>query len=293
MNAVEDAFRRAGNGFQKWSGRELFREAYQQLDPLQSSDPVHWFSAIVSHLSCLIESADSAWHALVQYEYNAATGDIEAGSAPDFYRVLGRIRTSLQHTLSPNRASDRDSIAVVRDWYFNGCGTDIPARYHWRTLTNLLIQGVRVAPERLALCVEKIPVCSARSIVESQIELYARRLSREDWRAHILASVQALAPELDVDRVLEKYLPELQEGLGKSAAAIDQVIKKARELAEAVVILEAARCPVSPRDLVDMGIKPGPQLGVFHRRIELEWQRDPQQTREHLLQVALALVEKF
>ena len=64
---------------------------------------------------------------------------------------------------------------------------------------------------------------------------------------------------------------------------------RARELTDALVLSEAARCPVTPTDLLGLGIRQGPQLGLIHRKIEVAWQRDLNQSRDALLEIARAL----
>jgi hypothetical protein len=110
-------------------------------------------------------------------------------------------------------------------------------------------------------------------------------LSKEEWRVQVRASVQALAPSLDPDRVVEKHITKLQQDLRSSAVNTTEVLSKARELANGIVLIEAARCPVTPTDLLDLGIEQGPRLGLIYARIQAAWERDPTQSREDLLKM--------
>jgi len=289
MNVVVETFREASNAFSRWSGRPLFGLVYEPPDPFQASDPVHWFSATISYLSCLLDSADQALDPLLLYEYNPATADIETGSPPRLYSVLRRLRTAMQHGLNPSSASDRETIDAVRGWYYSYCGSHTPARHHWRKLTCYLLEEAETAAKRLAICTAQASVCSSRAVVESQLRVYARSLSKEDWRKQLRASINALAPGLDADRVLDKHIGDLQKDLRESTVVTQGVFTRARELTDALVLSEAARCPVTPTDLLGLGIRQGPQLGLIHRKIEVAWQRDLNQSRDALLEIARAL----
>jgi hypothetical protein len=118
----------------------------------------------------------------------------------------------MQHGLNPSNPSDRKTIDGLRSWYYRRCGSETPRRQHWRKLIRLLLEEAEAAVNRLAICIEQLSSAALRSVVESQVRLHARTLSKEEWRGQVRASVQALAPTLDPDRVVEKHISKLQGG---------------------------------------------------------------------------------
>jgi hypothetical protein len=292
MKVLVENLRKSSDAFMGWFGRPLFGPVYEPPDPFQSSDPVYWFSASVSYLSSWLECADRAFESLVRYEFNNSTADLEATSPHSFYEVLRRLRTAQQHGLNPSSAPDRETLDIVGGWYYRHCGMQKPLRRHWRKLTSCLLEDAENAANRLAICVAKVPGCASRDVVASQLRFHSRSLSKDGWRSQLRQSIQILAPHLDVERVLDKYLAELQKGLRDSTVVTDEVLIRARELADIAVRREGAKCPVSAKDLIDMGIEPGSKLRIAIAQIEAEWRRDPDQSPITLLEFTRGIISK-
>jgi hypothetical protein len=269
----------------------LFNVVVDPPDPFDSTDPMHWFSGTVSYLSCWLELADHAFDPLTRYEYRPTASDLEAVSPPAFFYLLGRLRTSMQHGLNPGSTTDQATLKAVQSWYYGVCGVLEPTQQHWRRLTASLLDEAAVAAERLAIVTDRLPSCPSRAAVESQIRFYSRSLSKEEWRVNLRVSVQDLAPDLDPNLLLEKHLSELQKKLREMPIEPAEISARARELADSIVCREAAKCPVGPRDLLELGVQPGPLIATTFAKVEAEWQRDPTQSRIVLLEFARVLVD--
>jgi hypothetical protein len=271
----------AGENFFEWLGRPLFSPIHDALDPFQAQDPLHWFWAIVSYIySLILDAADSGLILLLEYREGLQPGELVNVPRPHFYRLIGALRTTLQHSLGE---VGQETQETVFSWYYECCKTVRPERYHWRHLTERLLKEWEELVIALRSSIRCIRESSAKSSIEKQLAVKARSLTSHQWQAIIHEIVKNHQLSFDSRQVTRKYYSYLNNKLRGSVVSEGELLNEAQRLAGEVVWKEVARCPVEAQDLISLGVPAGPELGILLGKLDLIYQQNPKLSKEELI----------
>lgn len=274
FTAASEKLSIASAAFEQWMGRPLFDSIEPPAHPFASIDPVYWFAASVSYLSChVFDGADETLFFLAQYRLPAGGGHLETCEPPALYDDLRALRTCMQHGL--NAVTDQATLSRCRRWYHEHCGTVQPQRQHWRRLTSALLDDWLSTATALAESLQHVSGCSTRCNLASQVAIHQHRLSRHRWRELAVDLIATLAPDLDPDRVLNKHISRLEKSLRNSTVGYAQLEDEARRFLSSVICAEGQRCPVTAEMLMFHGVQSGPRLGAALDFAERTWRGHP------------------
>jgi hypothetical protein len=94
---ANDKLNEANALFEDWLGYPLIRQIEPLADPFESTDPIHWFSGVVSNLCCfLMDAANLAFKAFTQYDIKDK--ELKTVEQP-LYGIVINLRTIMQHGL--------------------------------------------------------------------------------------------------------------------------------------------------------------------------------------------------
>jgi hypothetical protein len=189
------------------------------MDPFQANDPLHWFWAIVSYIySLIMDNADNGLSLLLEYHEGLKPGELVNVSRPPFLRLIGALRTILQHSLGE---SGQKTQETVFSWYYDCCKTVTPERHDWRQLTDRLIKEWEEIVNTLLSSIRCIKESSAKSNVEKQLAAKARNLPLRQWQTIIYELIKHYQLPLDSAQLTIKYYSQLNKKLKESVISGD------------------------------------------------------------------------
>lgn len=271
----------AGENFFSWLGRPLFPPVQDSMDPFQAQDPLHWFWAMVSYIySLIMDAADSGLLLLLEYREGSQPGELVNVPRPHFCRLVGALRTTLQHSLGEGVQKNQE---VVFSWYHECCKTVKPERYHWRHLTECLLKEWEELVITLRDSIRCIRKSSGKSSIEKQLAMKARNLSLHQWQTIIYEVIHNYQLPFDSGQLTRKHYSQLNLKLKESVISEGELLKEARKLAEEVIWKETARCPIEAHDLIALGVPPGKRIGFLLEEANQLYRQNPMLSKKELL----------
>ncbi len=282
FSVANDKRNEANAFFENWLVYPLIRQIEPLADPFESTDPIHWFSGVVSNLCChLMDAANLAFKAITQYDVKDK--ELKTMEQPLFYETVLHLRTVMQHGLLTDDKDNSKTINWVKKWYLDKVKTDYPKRHHWRILTYYLIDEYDEAVSQLRKVIRFVPTSDSSILVREAIKLHERNLDKHTWRKILQSVIEELNANLDIERFLEKKLNEFRQKLKKSLVDSSVLRKEAYQIVSTEVIEEISKCPVDGTDITSLGIK-GALIKKSLDYAQAEWKKSPNQTKEQLLE---------
>lgn len=282
FSVANDKLNEANALFEDWLGYPLIRQIEPLTDPFKSTDPIHWFSGVVSNLCCLLmDAANLAFKAITQYDIKEK--ELKTMERPLFYETVRNLRTIMQHGLLIGDKHNFDTITLVKNWYFNKIKTDYPKRHHWRILTYYLIEEYDDAISQLRKVIRFVPSSESSILIRSAIKLNEINLEKHTWREILQSVIVELNADLDIELFLEKKLDKFRQQLKKSLVDSSVLREEANRIVSTEVIEEISKCPVDGTDIKNIGIK-GALIKKWLNYAQAEWEKSPNQTKEQLIE---------
>jgi tetratricopeptide (TPR) repeat protein len=284
FSVANDKLDEANALFEDWLGYPLIRQIEPLADPFESTDPIHWFSSVVSNLCCrLMDAANLAFKAITQYDIKDK--ELKTMERPPlFYETVRNLRTVMQHGLLIGDKHNFNTLKLVKSWYFNKIKTDYPERHHWRILTYYLIEEYDEAVSQLRKVIRFVPTSDSSILVRAAIKLHERNLEKHTWREILQNVMVELNADLDIELFLEKKLDKFRQQLKKSPVDSSVLREEAYQIVSTEVIEEISKCPVDGTDIKNMGIK-GALIKKWLDYAQAEWKKSPNQTKEQLIEL--------
>ena len=173
------------------------------------------------------------------------------------------LRTYLQHSLAYDSERDQDTLERVASWFNESVGRRYPREEDFETCSNRLISDMLDA---LAI-----------------LERFLNRLNDDEYRATVLRQwrkqLERTLPKHEIDTLIGSVLEDLGRNDLEATIVSNKLLKPIRDylelLADGVNQEEALRefverkviidfpeaLPVSGKDLIAEGYKPGPEIG--------------------------------
>ncbi len=283
FDVANDKLNEANALFEGWLDYPLIRQIEPLADPFESTDPIYWFSGLVSNICCLLaDAADSAFKAVAQYDIK--DNELKTIEQPLFYETVRHLRTVMQHGLLTDDKNNSKTVNRVKKWYFDKVKTDRPKRHHWRILTYYLLDEYDEAVSQLRKVIRFISTGDSSDEVKQAIESYKRKLEKHTWRKILQSVMGELKADLDIELFLEKKLDKFRQQLKKSFVDSSVLLKEAKHIVFSEVLEEISKCPVQAADLADLGMPRGPLFGKALKYAQAEWKKSPDQTKEQLIE---------
>jgi hypothetical protein len=221
-------------------------------------------------------------------------GSIVVDAEHSFYGNVRALRTRFQHGLSYASTHDAQTLQLVDQWFIETCGSPRPKSHHWRKACDALLSDWEVCWRRLEEVLSQMPTSPERRNYEAQIIAKRRELPRWKWHEAVAAVSDEIAEsKVDVELVVDKNLTTFQGKLRKSVLKDEFLFEEALRIAEDYIIDILRKPPLSPKELIEMGVKPGPEIGVAMRVVEDQFMKNPNISRDELLTVLTQEVESI
>lgn len=185
-----------------------------------------------------------------------------------------RLRTYLQHNLSPGNSGDLETIRVCEDWLTQRCGSRLPAtESQWLMVLCALLREAVAAGAAFNRAVRAIEADESREEMLKQWRFEFERFHGPEEFDRVVAEAASDMgyPYLDVVKFRKRFHERWQDKLKSLRTGYD-FRQEARRLVEQSLISDAAiGLPLTGQDLLsEFAVSPGP---VVREGLELAFQR--------------------
>jgi hypothetical protein len=197
--------------------------------------------------------------------------DINDGSPLDnHFDVVDRLRTYMQHNLSPFQKREAGIRKSCEDWFKASCNTRIPSEEsHWQNATSQILKDSAEFLRRVVGCLRRIENDeSSDLIVERWKQAKKRKHQPKDFDEIIhLAAVDMGRENLNVIKFRRRYYPKWMKDLESLSFDYDFAFE-ARRLVEAALLFESQPLlPITGSDVINaLGIEPGLDTELLLRK---------------------------
>jgi hypothetical protein len=220
--------------------------------------------------------------------YNADDGK----PARNHVETTGRLRTYLQHNLSPAKPHDKATQDVCEAWFESQCGSRVPGTDgHWKAcLAAFLVEAEAFYRAVLKTLREIESDASRQSIVEQWQTKITRHHSPAAFDAIISAAAEDMGREhLEVVQFRKRYYDRWIEAL-RSLDGDYEFDHEARRLVERSLLTDVTSVlPITGSDVIaEFGIDPGPDVGRLLQQARLIYEANPCSRDELILALRTA-----
>lgn len=179
---------------------------------------------------------------------------------------VGRLRTYLQHNLSPASSTDQATRTTCEAWFGENCGTPVPSsEEEWSAGLNALLAEARTFLTTLLECLRAVERDEGRDgILDGWLFRISRYHPPEAFDEVIAEAATDLGrTHLDVVRFRKRFYDQWMDRLSYLTGGYD-FRNEARRLVETALLVDAAAgMPITGTDVInELGIAPGPEVGA-------------------------------
>jgi hypothetical protein len=213
------------------------------------------------------------------------TYGLNDGDPATHYQNVQRLRTFLQHHLSLDRSDNRRLLDGCGSWFLQQCRTKVPTEEEdWAACLNaLLLESVELL-SRVEKCLRAVETDESNAAVLGDLVTATRRYHSPESFDRLIEEVAADMgrDDLDPTRLRKRYYDRWSRHL-KTLGTYDFLAEGRRLIEQALLADLVPVLPVDGRDVIRMGISPGPEVARILVRAKQLYEMEGATSRDDLI----------